>query len=84
MSDLQAAFEQAIADSRQLPDKPASSTLLKLYGLYKQAMEGNAEASRPGFADMVGRAKHDAWSAESGRPKEEAMRDYIDLIESLK
>ena len=84
MTDLTAAFERAQADSRNLPERPDNMTLLKIYALFKQATSGDAQGDRPGFADMVGRAKWDAWSALSGTGREEAMQQYIDLIEDLK
>ena len=84
MADLKSSFEQAIADSKNLPDKPDNMTLLKIYALYKQASGGDADGKRPGFADMVGRAKWDAWNALEGKSTEEAMQEYVDLIESLK
>jgi diazepam-binding inhibitor (GABA receptor modulator, acyl-CoA-binding protein) len=33
---------------------------------------------------MVGRAKWDAWNGLKGTTADDAMQDYIDLIESLK
>ena len=84
MADLKARFEQAVAESKQLPEKPDNMTLLKLYALYKQASSGDVEGKRPGFTDMVGRAKYDAWAEVKGKGSEEAMQEYIDLIESLK
>jgi diazepam-binding inhibitor (GABA receptor modulator, acyl-CoA-binding protein) len=84
MSDLQSRFDQAMADSKNLPDRPDNMTLLKIYALYKQASRGDADGERPGFADMVGRAKWDAWNALHGKSADEAMQEYIDLIESLK
>jgi acyl-CoA-binding protein len=84
MADLKAQFEKAVAESKQLPEKPDNMTLLKIYALYKQATAGDVEGKRPGFTDMVGRAKFDAWDALKGKGSEEAMQEYIDLIESLK
>jgi acyl-CoA-binding protein len=84
MANLKAAFEKAVAESKQLPEKPDNMTLLKIYSLYKQATEGDVEGKRPGFTDMVGRAKYDAWAAVKGKSADEAMQEYIDLIESLK
>ena len=84
MSDLQARFEQAVAESKSLPEKPDNMTLLKIYALYKQATAGDVQGERPGFTDFVGRAKYDAWEALKGRTRDQAMQDYIDLIESLK
>ena len=84
MADLKSRFEQAVADSKTLPEKPDNMTLLKLYGLYKQATSGDADGKRPGFGDMVGRAKWDAWNARKGESSEAAMQAYIDEVESLK
>jgi diazepam-binding inhibitor (GABA receptor modulator, acyl-CoA-binding protein) len=84
MAKLKAAFDAAVAASKQLPDKPDNQTLLKIYSLYKQATEGDVEGKRPGFTDLVGRAKYDAWAAVKGKSNDEAMQEYVDLIESLK
>ena len=84
MATLKASFDAAVAASKQLPDKPDNMTLLKIYSLYKQSSEGDVEGKRPGFTDMVGRAKYDAWAAVKGKSKDEAMQEYVDLIESLK
>jgi acyl-CoA-binding protein len=84
VADLEKKFEKAVADSKQLPEKPDNMTLLKIYALYKQASVGDVEGKRPGFTDMVGRAKWDAWNEVKGKAKNEAMQEYIDLIESLK
>ena len=84
MSDLAQRFEQAVAESKNLPERPDNMTLLKLYALYKQGSAGDVEGKRPGFTDMVGRAKFDAWAALKGTGRDEAMQQYIDLIEELK
>lgn len=81
---LQGQFDQAVADSKNLPERPDNMTLLKIYALFKQASAGDVEGKRPGFTDMVGRAKYDAWDALKGTPKEAAMQQYIDLITGLK
>ena len=81
---LQEQFAQAQADSKNLSERPDNMTLLKIYALYKQASAGDAEGSRPGFTDMVGRAKFDAWEALKGTSQDEAMQQYVDLIEELK
>jgi diazepam-binding inhibitor (GABA receptor modulator, acyl-CoA-binding protein) len=84
MSDLQTAFDAAVTASKQLPEKPDNMTLLKIYALYKQASAGDVDGKRPGFSDMVGRAKWDAWNELKGKSGDAAKQDYIDLIESLK
>jgi acyl-CoA-binding protein len=84
MSALKQAFEKAVAESKNLPERPDNATLLKIYALYKQGTEGDVEGKRPGFTDMIGRAKWDAWNEVKGTATEAAMQQYIDLIESLK
>ena len=84
MSDLKSTFEQAVAASKNLPERPDNQTLLKLYALFKQASSGDVEGKRPGFTDMVGRAKWDAWNEMKGTGSEDAMKQYIALIEDLK
>ncbi len=84
MADLKAQFDTAVADSKKLPEKPDNMTLLKIYALYKQASEGDVQGKRPGFTDMVGRAKFDAWDALKGKGSQAAMQEYVDLIEGLK
>ena len=84
MADLKAAFDNAVADSKALPEKPDNMTLLKIYALYKQATAGDVEGKRPGFTDMVGRAKWDAWNELQGKSGDDAKQEYVDLIESLK
>ena len=81
---LQNAFEQALADSKNLSERPDNMTLLKMYALYKQASSGDASGDRPGFTDMVGRAKWDAWDALKGIGKDDAMQQYIDFVAGLK
>lgn len=84
MSELKTRFEKAVADSKNLPERPDNATLLKIYALYKQATVGDVEGKRPGFTDMVGRAKWDAWNELKGLAKEDAMQQYVELIEELK
>jgi acyl-CoA-binding protein len=84
MAKLKATFDAAVAASKSLPEKPDNMTLLKIYSLYKQATEGDVEGKRPGFTDMVGRAKYDAWDKLKGTSTDQAMHDYVELVESLK
>lgn len=81
---LQEQFQQAQLDSKNLSERPDNMTLLKMYALFKQASSGDATGERPGFTDMVGRAKYDAWAALKGNSTEEAQQQYVDLIEELK
>ena len=84
MSDLNAAFEAAVKNSTSISERPDNATLLKLYALYKQATEGDNEAKKPSFTDMVGRAKWDAWEKLKDTSADDAKQQYIDPIESLR
>ncbi len=83
MADLKAQFEAAVANSKNLSERPDNATLLKIYALYKQASAGDNTEKKPGFSDMVGRAKWDAWNGMKGTSSDDAMQQYVDLIESL-
>ena len=83
MADLKKKFEAATANSKNLSERPDNATLLKIYALYKQGSGGDNTDKKPGFGDMVGRAKWDAWNGLKGTSQDDAMQQYIDLIESL-
>ncbi len=83
---LEQLFEEAVASSKLLPVKPSNETLLSLYALYKQATIGDApaDAAPENEFDFVGKAKINSWSALNGKSKEEAMEEYIHLVNRLK
>lgn len=83
MPDLTAAFDKAMADSKNLSERPDNATLLKIYALYKQASTGDNAEMKPGFGDMVARAKWDAWAKLKGTSQEAAQQQYIDVIAEL-
>ena len=83
MSDLTADFDAAVARSKNLSERPDNPTLLKIYALYKQATQGDNAEKRPGFSDVVARAKWDAWTKLKGTAGDAARQQYIDLIASL-
>lgn len=83
--DLHQQFEQAVADSKELSDKPSNDTLLQLYSLYKQASEGDVNIDAPSNPfDFVAKAKYEAWNALKGKSKDGAMQEYIELVKKLK
>jgi diazepam-binding inhibitor (GABA receptor modulating acyl-CoA-binding protein) len=82
--DTNSLFTQAVAESKDLPDRPSNETLLQLYSFYKQATEGDANGEAPNMFDFVAKAKYEAWSSLKGKTKEAAMQDYIELIHKLK
>ena len=83
--ELKDEFEQAVADSKNLSEKPSNDTLLQLYSLYKQATEGDLNTDPPSNPfDFVAKAKYEAWTSLKGKTKDEAMQEYVVLVESLK
>ena len=84
MSDVKKAFEAAAAASKNLKERPDNDTMLKLYALFKQATVGDVEGKRPGFTDMIGRAKYDAWASTKGKSADDAMKEYTALVNSLR
>ena len=83
MSDLKSRFDAAVANSKDLSERPDNMTLLKLYALFKQGSLGDNTDKKPSFSDMVGRAKWEAWTTLKGTTADDAMHQYVDLIESL-
>jgi diazepam-binding inhibitor (GABA receptor modulating acyl-CoA-binding protein) len=77
-------FDAAVADSKQLTQRPGNDELLELYALYKQATDGDVTGDRPGGFDFKAIAKYDAWAGKKGLAKEKAMTDYISLVATLK
>lgn len=84
MSDVDAQFTLAQEDVKQLPERPGNLTLLRLYALFKQATEGDVHGDKPGFTDIVGKYKYDAWAALQGAAQDTAKQQYVELVESLK
>jgi diazepam-binding inhibitor (GABA receptor modulator, acyl-CoA-binding protein) len=76
-------FNAAKERVEKLKTRPGNADLLALYGLYKQATEGDITGSRPGLLDLKGRAKYDAWAGKKGTPAEKAMEEYVALVDRL-
>ena len=81
--NLNEIFERSVEQVQSLPSRPSNENLLKLYGFYKQATEGDITGYRPGGFDFKAIAKYDSWASLKGMAKEEAMKSYINLVNSL-
>lgn len=78
-------FEKAVAESKTLPEKPSNEVLLQLYSLYKQSTEGDVNTDPPSNPfDFVNKAKYEAWSGLKGKSKDDAMKEYVELVNKLK
>lgn len=76
-------LEEAVALTQKFTSRPSNEELLKLYGLYKQATEGDNEGERPGGFDFKAAAKFNAWLILKGKSKEEATQEYLALVSAL-
>lgn len=76
-------LEEAAALTKKFTTRPSNEELLKLYGLYKQATEGDNQTERPGGFDFKAAAKYNSWLSYKGKSKSEATELYIDLVEDL-
>ena len=76
-------FQAAAVKSKEMTQRPSNEELLELYGLYKQATEGDNQEERPGGFNFVAIAKHDAWATLTGKSKDDAMKAYVDLVNKL-
>lgn len=81
--DLNAEFQNAVQNVETLDQRPANNMLLKLYGLYKQATEGDVKGERPGGFDFKAMAKYNAWKALAGKVSDDAKTEYVALVNSL-
>ncbi|KAL1921282.1 uncharacterized protein VTP21DRAFT_10998 [Calcarisporiella thermophila] len=62
------------------PLQPTNDEKLQLYGLYKQAMLGDCQGTRPSMWDLVGRAKWDAWNRFRGIGQDAAKTRYVETL----
>jgi len=78
-------FEQAKNDSKSFSERPSNETLLQLYSLYKQGAVGDVNTDPPSNPfDFVAKAKYEAWAALKGKTTDEAMKEYVELVNKLK
>ncbi|XOZ32454.1 acyl-CoA-binding protein [Halomonadaceae bacterium KBTZ08] len=86
MGDLKQQFDDAVnyVQTAEGDFEPSNDLKLQFYALYKQATEGDVKGKKPGLLDQVGRAKYNAWEKVKGTSSEDAMQQYVDLLESLK
>ena len=80
--ELKEQFEASIEKGKGLPSQ-GNDVLLELYGLYKQATEGDVQGEAPSGFDFRGAAKFAAWEKRRGMSAHEAMQAYIDLVDGL-
>jgi acyl-CoA thioester hydrolase len=83
MTPLEEKFEAAKKRVLDLPERPSNEKMLEIYSLAKQAEIGDINIEKPAMFDFVAAAKFNSWSKKKGITKEDAMQQYIDLVEKL-
>jgi acyl-CoA-binding protein len=91
--DLQKQFEAAVSRVDSLPGDKAAAHMTELYGLYKQATEGDHDAKRdevgddtpdnPNGPQGMSQAQWDSWSKFKGVEQDEARRQYVQKVTEL-
>lgn len=76
------AFVAATAADRASA-KVSNDMQLQLYSLYKISTEGPCTAPQPSALKVAARAKWNAWKKLGAMPPEEAMQQYIEIVEEL-
>ena len=80
---LQTDFHSAVDKTKMFTKRPDNQELLDLYGLYKQATDGDVSGDRPDGFDFKAIAKFDAWEKFKGKSKDEAMTQYVAFVNKL-
>ena len=76
-------FKEAKARVEKLSSRRSEERRVELDCSYKQSTEGDVTGNRPGFLDLKGRAKYDAWAKRKGGAKDDAMKKYVALVDAL-
>ena len=80
--DIDSLFLKATNDVFTL-DTVSDKNKLLLYGLYKQAREGNNKTSAPSIINFKAHSKWKAWKQQAGNGKQKAKKEYIQLVTKL-
>eukprot|EP00049_Salpingoeca_infusionum_P010708 m.184964 g.184964 ORF g.184964 m.184964 type:complete len:250 (-) comp14725_c1_seq2:457-1206(-) len=77
-----AQFDRAVAFVSHPECPPISDKVkLQLYGLYKQVTVGDCNTSKPAMWNATARAKWGAWNNNAGKGTEDAMNEYVAIVQ---
>ena len=92
-TDLQQQFEAATQRVDNLPPEQGAEDMVELYGLYKQATDGDHDTKgdevdrddhdNPNGPAGLSQAQWDSWSKRKGMPEEEAKRRYVEMVNKI-
>lgn len=81
--DLEDEFRQSASLIKSRDTMPSDEDLLILYGLFKQATQGDCNIPQPWMVQVEPRARWDAWFKNCGMYRETAMKKYIEKVNEL-
>ena len=76
-------FMKAAEEVMSLSSRPDNKTMLLLYSLYKQSTEGDVSGGLPVSEGIAAIAKYRAWKKLKGKDSQEAMKEYIAIVDDL-
>ena len=90
---IQAQFDAAVQQVNNLPDATAAQHMTELYGLYKQATEGDINmqgdqvdadaATKASGPAGLSQAQWESWDKYKGTPEEDAKRQYVAKVTEI-
>ena len=90
---IQAQFDAAVQQVNNLPDATAAQHMTELYGLYKQATEGDINmqgdqvdadaATKASGPAGLSQAQWESWDKYKGTPEEDAKRQYVAKVAEI-
>lgn len=84
---LEEKFNAAVNVIRSLPKsgsyQPSNELMLRFYSYFKQATEGPCDKPKPGFWDVVNRAKWESWNKLGNMTRDEAMQAYVEELHKI-
>ncbi|MEO9103154.1 MAG: acyl-CoA-binding protein [Burkholderiaceae bacterium] len=83
MPDLDAAFDIAAANSKNLLDDPQGDAQLELYAYHQQAQHGDNHAPQPDADDAPALARWAAWTRFAGVDRTQAKQQYVTLLGAI-
>lgn len=81
--NLEQQFQDSTAFIKTKETLTSNEDLLVLYGLYKQATQGDCNIPQPWSTQVEARARWDAWYKNSGMNQHVAMEKYIEKVNEL-
>ena len=83
MEDLEKEFQTCAFRIKTKDTMSSDEDLLILYGLYKQATQGDCNIPQPWSTQVEARTRWDAWYKNSGMNTHVAMEKYIEKVNEL-